>query len=131
MSALGVGNGGNAFNVTPEGGVTCTGITSSGAIVGNLTGNVTGSVVGNVVGTVTGSAGALGAGAVFFSAELTGTGSAQDVAHGVGSVPRLAFVVPSDLTGGAFTVAYGTHTTTNVVVTVTSGEKFRVVAFKA
>lgn len=77
-----------------------------------------------------GRAAALATASMFFSTEQTGTGSAQNVAHGFGAVPTLAFVIPSDLTGGAFTVAYGTHTTTNVVVTVTAGEKFRVVAFK-
>lgn len=66
----------------------------------------------------------------FLSTEQTGNGSAQNVAHGLGATPALVFVVPSDITGGAFTVAYGTHTSTNAVVTVTTGEKYRVVAFK-
>lgn len=77
-----------------------------------------------------GRAAALATGAMFLSAEQTGTGSAQNVAHGFGAAPSLAFAVASDHTGGAFAVVYGTHTSTNVVVTVTSGEKFRIVAFK-
>lgn len=67
---------------------------------------------------------------VFLSTEQTGNGSEQSVAHGLATVPALVFAVPSDLTGGAFVVAYGTHTTTNALVTVTSGEKYRIVAFK-
>lgn len=68
--------------------------------------------------------------ATFLSAEITGNGSAQSTAHGLATVPTLVFAVPSDITGGAFAVAYGTHTSTNAIVTVTTGEKYRVVAFK-
>lgn len=67
---------------------------------------------------------------VFLSTEQTGNGGAQNVAHGLGATPALVFAIPSDLTGGAFTVAYGAHDATNAVVTVTTGEKYRVVAFK-
>lgn len=75
-------------------------------------------------------AGALTSGAAFLSDEVTGNGSAQNTAHGLGATPSLVFAIPSDLTGGAFTVTYGTHTSTNAIVTVTTGEKYRVVAFK-
>jgi hypothetical protein len=68
--------------------------------------------------------------ATFLSAEVTGDGSAQSTAHGLATVPTLVFAIPSDTTGGAFTVVYGTHTTTNAIVTVTNGEKYRIVAFK-
>jgi hypothetical protein len=68
--------------------------------------------------------------ATFLSAEITGNGSAQSTAHGLATVPTLVFAIPSDATGGAFAVVYGTHTTTNAIVTVTSGEKYRIVAFK-
>jgi hypothetical protein len=67
---------------------------------------------------------------VFWSSEVTGNGGAQNTAHGLGTTPALVFAIPSDATGGAFTVAYGTHTSTNAIVTVTNGEKYRVVAFK-
>lgn len=67
---------------------------------------------------------------VFLSDEQTGNGSAQSVAHGLGQVPTLVIAIPSDLSGGAFVVAYGTHTTTNAVLTVTNGEKYRVLAIK-
>jgi hypothetical protein len=74
--------------------------------------------------------GTLYSGNKFLSAEQTGTGSSQNIAHGLSAAPALVFVIPSDITGGAFTVAYGAHDATNAVVTVTSGEKYRVVAFK-
>lgn len=66
---------------------------------------------------------------VFLSTEQTGTGSPQNVAHGFGAVPGLVFAIASNLTG-AYAVAYGAHDSTNAVVTVTTGEKFRIVAFK-
>jgi len=69
---------------------------------------------------------------VFKSVELTGTGSAQNVAHGLAVVPGLVMVYPTDTsaeTEGVYVASEGTHTSTNVVVTVTSGKKFRVVAF--
>lgn len=69
---------------------------------------------------------------VFKSTEQTGTGSAQNIAHGLGVTPGLVIVYPTDTnvaTTGQYVVTEGSHTSTNVVVTVTSGKKFRVVAF--
>jgi predicted RecA/RadA family phage recombinase len=69
---------------------------------------------------------------MFVSSEQTGTGSAQNVAHGLGVAPAFVFITYTDLTpatAGSVNVTYGTHTSTNVVVTVTSGKKFLVVAF--
>lgn len=72
------------------------------------------------------------AGSMFVSAETTSTGSAQNVAHGLGYTPTKIFVapteLPADLTGG-FDVAEGTHTSTNVVLTVTASCKFKVLAW--
>lgn len=69
----------------------------------------------------------------FFSAEQTGTGSSQNVAHGLAAVPAGVLVVPTEHPGtpdtGAFDIAEGTHTTTNVVVTVTANVKFKVMAW--
>lgn len=68
---------------------------------------------------------------LFISTEQTGTGSAQNVAHGLGVVPTSVMLAPTDTspaTVGVYTVTEGTHTTTNVVVTVTSGKKFKVLA---
>lgn len=68
----------------------------------------------------------------FMSAEQTGTGAPQNVAHGLGLVPEGVVIWPTDTapaTTGAYTVTEGVHTTTNVVVTVTTGKKFKVFAF--
>lgn len=67
--------------------------------------------------------------APFKSTEQTGNGSSQNVAHGLGVVPSLVLIIPSNLTGGAYVVVEGTHTSTNVLVTVTNGEKYLVVAY--
>lgn len=64
---------------------------------------------------------------VFKSTEQTGTGSEQDIAHGLGAVPGLVIVTPTS-TPDAATFAEGTHDGTNVKVTATSGAKFKVVA---
>lgn len=66
--------------------------------------------------------------APFFSAEQTGTGSEQDIAHSLGATPTVVIAIPSNLTGGAFVVSYGTHDGTNCKVTVTTGEKYKVLA---
>lgn len=67
--------------------------------------------------------------APFKSTEQTGNGSQQSIAHGLGVTPSVVMIIPSNLTGGAYVVTEGTHTSTNVVVTVTSGEKYLVVAY--
>jgi predicted RecA/RadA family phage recombinase len=66
---------------------------------------------------------------VFVSTEQTGTGSAQNVAHGLSATPAAVLVTPTESDGNAFDIAEGTHTSTNVVVTVTSGVKFKVLAW--
>ena len=69
---------------------------------------------------------------VFKSSEQTGNGSAQNVAHGLGVTPGLVIVYPTDTspaTVGAYVMAEGSHSSTNVVVTVTTGKKYKVVAF--
>lgn len=69
---------------------------------------------------------------VFVSAEQTGTGAAQNVAHGLGVAPSKVVVAPTDLspaTVGQYTVVQGAHDATNVIVTVTSGKKFVVMAW--
>jgi hypothetical protein len=77
------------------------------------------------------SAVALRTNKIFVSAEQTGTGAPQNIAHGMGVVPTYVMASPTDTspaTAGVYTVTEGTHTTTNVVVTVTSGKKFKVLA---
>ena len=70
--------------------------------------------------------------ACFISTEQTGTGSSQDIAHGLGVVPVAVFVAPTDLapvTTGDYTVTEGAHDITNVKVTVTTGKKFKIWAW--
>lgn len=70
-------------------------------------------------------------GTIFVSTEQTGNGASQNVAHGLGVVPRYVVIVPTDTapaTTGAYTAVEGVHTSTNVVVTVTSGKKYKVLA---
>lgn len=61
-------------------------------------------------------------------AEATGTGAGQNVAHGLGIVPGAVQISITELPDAAaetgFDVAEGTHTATNVVVTVTTTVKF-------
>lgn len=71
--------------------------------------------------------------AVFISAAVTGTGAAQNTAHGLGVVPDLVFAIPDDLnvaTIGAYTVVTGSHTSTNAIFTVTLNKVYRVVAIR-
>ena len=68
---------------------------------------------------------------LFVSAIQTATGSAQNVAHGLGAVPAAVLISCTDNSGSSdvFTVTEGTHTSTNVVVTVTASAKFKVLAW--
>lgn len=73
---------------------------------------------------------------VFFSTEQTATGASQNVAHGLGAVPAGVLIVPTkghDGAGAAGTEfpdsTEGVHTTTNVLVTVEAGAKFKVMAW--
>jgi hypothetical protein len=64
------------------------------------------------------------------SAEQTGTGASQNVAHFLGVAPLAVFVSPTNVAGGtAFVVTEGAHDGTNVKLTVTSADKFKVIAF--
>lgn len=63
----------------------------------------------------------------FKSTEQTGTGSSQNIAHGLGVTPGLVFAMVTDA-GSTYVLTEGTHDATNVVVTVTSGKKFKVIA---
>ena len=69
---------------------------------------------------------------VFVSAEQTGTGIAQNIAHGLAVVPAAVLIVPTDTapaTVGAYTVTEGVHDATNVIVTATNGKKYKVMAW--
>lgn len=65
--------------------------------------------------------------ALFGNHANTGTGSPQNIAHGLGVVPSFVTVIFTGSTASQ-AVTYGTHTSTNVVVTVTSGAAFDVIA---
>lgn len=65
---------------------------------------------------------------IFTSTIQTANASAQNVAHGLGAVPTKVLVIPTkDTGGGTLTITEGTHTSTNVVVTVApSGIEYKV-----
>lgn len=64
----------------------------------------------------------------FVSAEQTGIGTEQNITHGLGVTPRFVF---GAFTGGTTVTSMveGAHDATNVKITVTSGAKFRILAF--
>jgi hypothetical protein len=62
----------------------------------------------------------------FLSSEQTGNGSAQSVAHGLKHTPQVVKIIVTDESASDFVITEGTHTATNVVVTVTSGVKYKV-----
>ena len=66
--------------------------------------------------------------AYFASGEVTGTGSSQNTAHGLGVAPTFVIPTITGYTSGAIEVTVGTHTSTNCVFTVTSGVKYRIFA---
>ena len=64
---------------------------------------------------------------IFVSAETAGTGSAQNIEHGLTGTPSKVIVTLTEFGGStACDVSQGTHTGTNIVVTVTAGVKFQV-----
>ena len=64
---------------------------------------------------------------IFVSADQTGTGSAQNIAHGLGAVPTKSILGVINFGASvAVDVVEGTHTSTNCVVTCTSGVKYKI-----
>ena len=90
-------------------------------------------IKGGGVGTTQLAAGAVTKAktAMFVSAERVATGVAENIAHGLGGAPSVVFVSVTDtaaqVTG--YTVAEGAHDGTNVVLTVTTGVKYKVMAW--
>lgn len=75
--------------------------------------------------------GGIAPGSRFTSTEQTGTASAQNVAHGLGSTPSLVWWSVSDSGAtGIYTLVPGAHDATNCKFTVTSGVKYYVFALK-
>ncbi|MHA1740276.1 MAG: hypothetical protein ACTSWD_16925 [Candidatus Heimdallarchaeota archaeon] len=67
--------------------------------------------------------------AIFVSAEQVGTGSAQNIPHGLGVAPSKTLISVINFGASvAVDAVEGTHTTTNCVVTCTSGVKYKVLA---
>ena len=70
----------------------------------------------------------------FQSGEITGNGTAQSTAHGLGIVPNIVVVevtlLPTALftTPTAYTVIKGSHTATDCIVTVPNGAKYTIFA---
>jgi hypothetical protein len=63
----------------------------------------------------------------FKSTIQTGTGSPQNIAHGLGRTPALVILIPVELTGIG-TLTEGTHTGTNVIATAVSDDKYIAIA---
>jgi hypothetical protein len=62
-------------------------------------------------------------------ADVTGTGSVQNIAHGLGRSPLLVIVYPvNNTTGNTLSIVEGAHDATNVKVTAPTTTKFRVLA---
>lgn len=73
---------------------------------------------------------ALNGAGLFISSEQTGTGSNQNIAHGLGRTPTKVAFMPTEFASNvAVDFTPGTHTGTNVVVSVGSGVKFQVIAY--
>ena len=67
---------------------------------------------------------------VFISTEQTGTGSEQDIAHGLGHTPTIVIIQITEFDTTPTDIVQGTHDATNVKVTaVDSAVKFTVTAF--
>ena len=63
------------------------------------------------------------------ASDVTGTGSLQNIAHGLGRSPLLVIVIPQVNAGGAdISIVEGAHDATNVKVTAPNTTKFRVLA---
>lgn len=60
----------------------------------------------------------------------TGTGSIQNISHSLGSIPVIVLISIYDNTASStFVITEGSHTSSNIVVTVTNGVKFKIIAF--
>lgn len=67
---------------------------------------------------------------IFSSTVITGTGSQQSIAHGLGVVPRAVLVsVYNNTSGSQFSVVEGSHDATNLYITVTNNDTYKVLAF--
>ena len=66
---------------------------------------------------------------MFVSAVLTGTGSAQTFNHGLGATPTKTIIGVINFGASvAVDIVEGTHTSTDCIVTCTSGVKYKILA---
>lgn len=72
--------------------------------------------------------GGVGAGSIFESAEITGNGGAQATAHGLGREPTIAWAVFTELNGSVADMSNITKDGTNLTITVTTGQKYKLFA---
>lgn len=77
-----------------------------------------------------GRAAALATEAMTTSAEQTGTGAPQTVAHAIGATPSMFWVSWTEIPAGGCSSTSVSVDATNVTLTVTSGAKFRIHALK-
>ena len=77
-----------------------------------------------------GRAAALATAAMTTSAEQTGTGAPQTVAHAIGATPSMFWVSWTEIPVGGCSSTSVSVDATNVTLTVTSGAKFRIHALK-
>lgn len=64
----------------------------------------------------------------FVSVEITGTGAALTTPHGLGVIPSIVLAIPTNGLASATAITYGTHTSTNCVITATTGAKYKILA---
>jgi len=69
--------------------------------------------------------GALTSSGTIFKATVTGNGSAQSTAHGLGCVPAIVMIYSNN---DSVTVTEGAHTSENIVCTVTNSKVYNIVA---
>lgn len=66
----------------------------------------------------------------FISPQRTGTGEEEEITHPLGAVPSAVLIALTSVESGGATATQGTHTSTKIRVTVTSGAKYQVIALK-
>jgi hypothetical protein len=71
---------------------------------------------------------AVAAAATFISAEITGNGAAQATPHGLAATPTRFFAFFTELDGNAADIGTVTADATNLTVTVTTAQKYRLYA---
>jgi hypothetical protein len=67
---------------------------------------------------------------LFISAEQVGTGAEASFAHGLGYIPTQVFISVTKTNGVSdWSLVEGVHTSTNILITATSGVNFKIMAY--